>query len=231
MVLGQQRSGANRSHTAFTLIELLVVIAIIAILAAILFPVFAQARDKARQATCFSNIRQLGIAAMMYAQDYDEYTVPTSLNLYEEIPGYTWWRDVVYWPMLLQPYVKNTGIFRCPSAYYAPFPWGPGIEWRCYAMNNHYSNRVNRNNPTTKSLAAFTYPAEFGVITESPGVSLLWVHEFIRTPIPGGRSTWPTHQNGVNIAFVDGHAKWIHSSTYIGKPEVGDRIWGNPSRP
>ena len=96
---------------AFTLIELLVVIAIIAILAAILFPVFAQARAKARQATCISNLKQLGTAGMMYAQDYDE-TLPIGYDQY--IVGNN--NMAGWWIGKIQPYVKNLGIFDCPSS-------------------------------------------------------------------------------------------------------------------
>src|SRR5689334_1306707 len=96
----------------FTLIELLVVIAIIAILAAILFPVFAQAREKARQSACLSNMRQISSAMLMYAQDYDELFPPViarptraEKNLY-----------LISWMHLLEPYTHNRGVFICPSS-------------------------------------------------------------------------------------------------------------------
>src|SRR5215475_8241993 len=91
----------------FTLIELLVVIAIIAVLAAILFPVFAQAREKARQTSCASNTRQLSLGVLMYAQDYDETLVPTQILSPEG--------DGDLWPTLVQPYIKNDQVRRCPS--------------------------------------------------------------------------------------------------------------------
>jgi len=111
------------NRRGFTLIELLVVIAIIAILAAILFPVFAQAREKARQVSCLSNLKQMGTGLMMYAQDYDEITVSNRIAgappfrqsaaggfLCEVGVPYASWHD------LLQPYVKNYMIMRCPSS-------------------------------------------------------------------------------------------------------------------
>jgi prepilin-type N-terminal cleavage/methylation domain-containing protein/prepilin-type processing-associated H-X9-DG protein len=93
----------------FTLIELLVVIAIIAILAAILFPVFAQAREKARSVQCLSNLKQVGLATRMYSQDYDEVLVPTYIWMDGSPP------QLRYFPDLLQPYVKNSGVFTCPN--------------------------------------------------------------------------------------------------------------------
>jgi prepilin-type N-terminal cleavage/methylation domain-containing protein/prepilin-type processing-associated H-X9-DG protein len=100
----------SRNHRrGFTLIELLVVIAIIAILAAILFPVFAQARSKARATTCLSNNKQIGTAMMMYAQDYDELFAPLYTVHSAYTPPYTLWAKLLY------PYVKNGQVFREPS--------------------------------------------------------------------------------------------------------------------
>ena len=99
-----------RQNKAFTLIELLVVIAIIAILAAILFPVFAQAREKARQTACLSNLRQVGLSVQMYAQDYDEQIARTELG--GDIDD----AHEYYWGDMLQPYTKNWQMLTCPSA-------------------------------------------------------------------------------------------------------------------
>src|SRR5437868_10414893 len=95
-----------RKLTGFTLIELLVVIAIIALLAAILFPVFSRARENARKSSCANNLKQIGVGMAQYTQDYDEQLVPcrnTSAN------------NPTVWHFLLQPYIKSTQAFKCPS--------------------------------------------------------------------------------------------------------------------
>src|SRR5947207_4989733 len=131
----------------FTLIELLVVIAIIAMLAAILFPVFAQAREKARQATCQSNLKQIGLAAAMYTQDYDE-TLCT--NSYYTIRGD--YNSIVTWDIMLAPYIKagmaatgtatnfdsfrsGSGFFHCPSDYTPRGGGSPPWQPRSYSWN------------------------------------------------------------------------------------------------
>jgi prepilin-type N-terminal cleavage/methylation domain-containing protein/prepilin-type processing-associated H-X9-DG protein len=123
--------------TGFTLIELLVVIAIIAILAAILFPVFAQAREKARTISCLSNTKQIGLASMMYVQDYDEtfYSQPWPGGCPMARTGY--WIDggptqpQQHWATLIYPYVKNGQVFHCPS-----YSSGAAWYWASYAVFN-----------------------------------------------------------------------------------------------
>jgi len=109
----------SRLRRAFTLIELLVVIAIIAILAAILFPVFAQARDRARAASCISNCKQIGTAVMMYTQDYDElYYWQAAWDETDNWGAGAWgpsWWSYVRWPIRHFPYIKNEGVFKCAS--------------------------------------------------------------------------------------------------------------------
>ena len=151
------RSTTSRTRvlTGFTLIELLVVIAIIAILAAILFPVFAQARAKARAISCISNLKQLGTGAMMYGQDYDECTIPSHLAYYEGTPD----EYKGLWAFTIQPYVKNFQVQTCPDS---DGTWG--IGWpeqpnsrvmRSYAINDEMSGWNN-----SKKMSSYQRPAE-----------------------------------------------------------------------
>ncbi len=198
----------------FTLIELLVVIAIIAILAAILFPVFAKAREKARQTSCLSNLKQIGLATMMYAQDYDEVMVPGNI-IYPAFGTY-------YWLGVLQPYIKNGQIFNCPSN---SNKWtGPGSQSGGYACNfvsygpgGHtppLSNYGRGGYYRAVSMAELTHPAETilffdyfnGYVVCSTYDDLTTIHTVLGTSAahkPGRK-----HNEGRNWAFGDGHAKW-----------------------
>lgn len=142
-------------NTAFTLIELLVVIAIIAILAAILFPVFAQAREKARTTSCLSNQKQASTAMLMYVQDYDEEFAPC-WNMPQTGPGdcsqwFNWGGGYRTWVYMVQPYTKNLDMFHCPSAVNFPNIWNGGIYdwianiqlWPDMGLNYQYLSPVN----------------------------------------------------------------------------------------
>ena len=191
----------------FTLIELLVVIAIIAILAAILFPVFAKAREKARQASCLSNTKQLALAFLQYLQDYDEVTV---LNM-------TYVPTDCRWYNTLQPYMKNTQIMICPSAN-TEYGYSQSYYWGYYHLHtrsayNGYGGGV--------PLAAIPYPSETSAFAESHGVYtngglVLNGHGCFSVPASNmyGYAVWAPdrHNEGMNVALCDGHAKWYSKS-------------------
>ncbi len=192
----------------FTLIELLVVIAIIAILAAILFPVFAKAREKARAASCLSNLKQIGLAGMQYAQDYDECNV---INIHHPANPAVGTR---YYYHLLMPYVQNDQIFICPSRR----------TYIGYGLSNYVGGRFSAR---FSSLVDFRFPAQtiFIVETGSEGVCMEYVNSgctsALRRPFGSTRFTIGpgAHNDGNNWVFLDGHAKWGRNEDYaVHKP-------------
>jgi prepilin-type N-terminal cleavage/methylation domain-containing protein/prepilin-type processing-associated H-X9-DG protein len=208
----------------FTLIELLVVIAIIAILAAILFPVFARAREKARQASCLSNVKQIMLAWRMYAQDYDGQF--THHVFAYGLPQAYWW----YYP--LQAYVKNVQIFQCPSDPVEHNFKNDPMASCSYGMNWLYCNgRYIRSSSGSWNYTPYVpppwkvggceefidNPADTIAVTDCYGVtSSGGANVFVNDAQSGGGVTYVAywnnvadrHNEGVNCGYVDGHAKW-----------------------
>jgi prepilin-type N-terminal cleavage/methylation domain-containing protein/prepilin-type processing-associated H-X9-DG protein len=244
----------KRIGRAFTLIELLVVIAIIAILAAILFPVFAQVRAKARQASCLSNLSQLGRAGMMYVQDYDE-KFPGLHAGFGGDPTTT-----------MQPYIKNWSVFYCPERQTRNrgtcidtslvtgldpkrcmgygYNWGSGCNtckagslWtkqdglvRQLGKDTTNYDGVNLSEVPMPSCSFF-----YGDCNDDPRQTL-WrdVMPGVQNPTNPAKDTNgnayepPRHSGGNSFVFVDGHAKWLKfpGGTYIdGGPWVVPDMW------
>jgi prepilin-type N-terminal cleavage/methylation domain-containing protein/prepilin-type processing-associated H-X9-DG protein len=205
-----------RRHRGFTLIELLVVIAIIAILAAILFPVFARAREKARQSGCQSNLKQIGIAATMYAQDYDE-TMVTAWRMSNNQDGTTW-------ADMLMPYMKNLQLLDCPSsglktALLGPTTWGGYTVNRTalsYGINANYyggyagsASGPTANRPTGMNMARIQAPAETVLHTDHYGnyeAASQYDIQAAYTAVPLNASDY-RHNEQSNVLFCDGHVK------------------------
>ncbi|MBU0611241.1 MAG: DUF1559 domain-containing protein [Armatimonadetes bacterium] len=202
----------------FTLIELLVVIAIIAILAAILFPVFAKAREKARQTSCLSNVKQISLGIVMYMADYDQRT-PAARFGYEGAEHITWKRVIF-------PYVKNWNLFECPSK--------PG-HWTSACAGSNWPSQGSG----IAALSGIAYNYHIGGIAEGtlvvPAETVLVAdidtcHQFVNQLnwLPGWFAT--RHNNGGNWGFCDGHAKWMNKQAMSGSsgmlyPDHVDRGW------
>jgi prepilin-type N-terminal cleavage/methylation domain-containing protein/prepilin-type processing-associated H-X9-DG protein len=216
----------------FTLIELLVVIAIIAILAAILFPVFARAREKARQTSCLSNMKQLGLSDMMYAQDYDEILVR-----YADRACRGGADSRTEWYEALAPYIKNSQIFVCPSL--ATQPYGLGVNY-AHVHTCGASGAPPAAVYTGRPIADMQVPAQTISMGDTDS-SLIYCR--VCYPIgsgnpagsePYGRVPQTRHNEGVNLAFCDGHAKWQKASSLMSIPAAGtpertefERMWGH----
>jgi len=218
---------------AFTLIELLVVIAIIAILASILFPVFARARENARKAACQSNLKQIGLGVMMYAQDYDE-TYPIASLTYTG--GAIW--------QVLDPYVKNDQVWVCPTAgvimsgstrvHSGGYGWnicgtqyvGSGATGNGFGWTNSKPCTQSGSTTSFTKLAGVSYPAQT-VMMDDPastgytgnGEQMDPVNNRNYLPVLHGGQVGPFYQSsavnltsfegGGNYLFADGHVKFM----------------------
>lgn len=203
----------------FTLIELLVVIAIIAILAAILFPVFARAREAARTSNCSSNLRQISTAVLMYVQDYDEILPMANCD------GLSSGQD---WSIACQPYMKNTGIFRCPSQspttgfliqQGAANPCGGGRPNLPIGFTDHrttygfnlvrHAGAVAQINQVSSQfmLTDSATPWAWTMLNED---GALQTNTYV--PAIGYRDR---HNEGANVSFMDGHVKWFRDNKIV----------------
>ncbi|MCC6445905.1 MAG: DUF1559 domain-containing protein [Armatimonadetes bacterium] len=213
-----------RRTRGFTLIELLVVIAIIAILAAILFPVFAQAREKARTISCLSNMKQVGNAMMMYVQDYDE-KYPSRWFCC----GWSasWYKNPLPWPWVLEPYIKNYNVYLCPSEgghdWYGNGGCCPQMSPDDLKLKTKISYGMNDRMNFNVSLAQVTKPAEKYLFCETSSSQPRsfcvdpWAGCGALEGCPGAEwGQLPSrHQGGTNVVFCDGHAKWLNRSKFL----------------
>ncbi len=208
----------KRRH-GFTLIELLVVIAIIAILAAILFPVFARAREKARQTSCLSNIKQLTLGALMYVGDADD-------MLFGHIQGT---RNTFYpptgvfanWPQQIYPYVMNAQLFSCPSYPTSPWVYSPTSRDSNFGYGMNYWMTYYYYY-STAYMAAFKTPAKTIWFTDCnyyivyPSYYLATYPTNTTYGQNGSARLQLRHNGGANVGFLDGHAKWLSRSVLEG---------------
>jgi prepilin-type N-terminal cleavage/methylation domain-containing protein len=204
---------------AFTLIELLVVIAIISILAGMLFPTFAQSREAARKASCTSNVRQIGIALSMYAQDNDGTFPDHERSLTDssyEMGGLVVrdWANtpITNWAAAIFPYVKNFQVYTCPSNKGWALGANTGSRPISYVMNGFAAGRI-QDSAGDSSGAALLY--DFRFLSDAARIN----------PAPGWMTWywgWTAHDPRYVVLFQDLHAKTVTESRF------GDDIWNAP---
>lgn len=211
--------GVEQRRLAFTLIELLVVIAIISVLAAILFPVFAQAREKARQTACASNMRQMNFGIVMYLQDYDE-RFPLAASATPT--------GFLNWHHFIDPYVKNKQIWVCPSTS-LPQKNIYGELVCHYGFNSYYLNEgvvtseiFSLNNAAGVSLAAVQDPSRTVLVTDTIGIlgrqPVNRLSTYTLPPSQADADFWgrpdARHNEGVLIGRADSGVKWMRLSAF-----------------
>lgn len=222
----------KQNRTAFTLIELLVVISIIAVLAAILFPVFARARENARRASCMSNLKQIGLGFMMYTQDYDE-MMPPAITVNNPSPPFESYVSTDrrwYWGHLVYPYTKSPQLYYCPSS-----PRESTFRRQNYGVNVVIVPKLNGSAPTPVSLASIVSPAQKYLVMDSGEYLIESPRQAIASQggghwyyLPGmglgggtcgdgapAECTGGRHFEGINMIFADGHVKWLKSSVAV----------------
>lgn len=237
----KKERGRNQEKTkAFTLIEILVTIAIISILAAILFPVFARARESARRASCMSNLKQIGLGMMMYVQDYDE-TYPLSntggTQTDTSMPGRHFATttsgeceaNCISWMDLVYPYVKSIQLFVCPSVREEAYPsygyngaFGSPTNKTRYDYDLYYgSARLPNGGYHPTKLAQVTRPAEVIMNMEYNYSASVWItpnsirNSALPTAAESSRLRTIPHLQGMNVAYADGHVKWMSANQIV----------------
>jgi prepilin-type N-terminal cleavage/methylation domain-containing protein/prepilin-type processing-associated H-X9-DG protein len=239
----------KRGRRGFTLIELLVVIAIISILAAILFPVFARARENARRTSCMSNLRQIGMGMMQYVQDYDErYPLPAWIvgdfwkssvkvgvqQTNTSMPGAKFsvgltdcgadancvtWMDIIY------PYVKSTQVFVCPSAKAGPeypsYGYSGALNARSLLKYSDQLDAADPNNGVPLLLSSVTRPAEVIAVTDYNYSASFYANAYDVGVAARHATNYKRvipHLEGGNIAYADGHVKWMNAIKFKAFP-------------
>jgi prepilin-type N-terminal cleavage/methylation domain-containing protein/prepilin-type processing-associated H-X9-DG protein len=252
VILMKREIAVNNRKKAFTLIELLVVVAIISLLAAILFPVFARARENARRASCLSNLRQIGLGMMMYTQDYDErypqaargkagagdggYVsgaactgLPCS-HFYSTLASgvngnYYTWMDILY------PYTKSIQVYECPSVTPAsPNAADASVDYANYGYNGYVSNwQYGTPRGIPLLMAALPNPAQTVLIMDCHNQYAVYINSGSYGGWNVFNASWGTsetpHFSGTNVTFADGHVKWAIRTDPILKAGSGNPYW------
>ena len=215
----------------FTLIELLVVIAIIAILAAILFPVFTQAKSAAFTSACFSNVKQLTAGVLVYANDYDGTIVPSVF----EPSGWSDLSTARTWRKMIFPYVRNVALYTCPARPKAGAKWGaydptkyPNADIPAtYGINYDVAGSFGVEWPKDlRKISQYSRSSRLILVCETTGIMYPYFDLMETTPmLTALEGYWPHWHNGkLNVSFVDGHVRTMYLRDTLGK-DSATQLW------